>query len=236
MSRTVLGWVAVLFLVMGATGLWLAAKAMRQSGDVVSGVGSQEEPDPTYRKLPANASEPWLTQFSLTERSGKMVSSKDLEGQVYVTSFFFSACPSVCLQQNQKIREIEQSYGAKGVKFVSITCDPDTDTPERLREYADKLGADKKDWLFLTGDLTYIRRVAGEMFQVALDKQTHSERLFVTDKWGNIRGKFHWNQLDEVTSLRLMLDKLLAETEPPAELKDKKPAVSATKPAADEPA
>ena len=235
MSRTVLGWVAMLFLVMGATGLWLAAKAMRQSTDVVSGVGSQSEADPSYRKLPANASEPWLKEFSLTERSGKMVSSKDLEGQVYVTSFFFSACPSVCLQQNQKIREIEQSYGGKGVKFVSITCDPDTDTPQRLREYADKLGADKESWLFLTGDLTYIRRVAGEMFQVALDKQTHSERLFVTDKWGNIRGKFHWNQLDQVTALRIMLDKLLAETEPPAELKDK-PVDPANEPVADEPA
>jgi cytochrome oxidase Cu insertion factor (SCO1/SenC/PrrC family) len=161
--------------------------------------------------------EPWLTEFTLTERSGKKISSRELAGQVYVTSFFFSSCPATCLQQNLKIREIEEEYGPKGVKFVSITCDPEIDNPARLREYADKLGARQDDWLFLTGELVYTRRVAGEIFRIPLDKQTHSERLFVTDKWGKIRGNFAWNKLDQVTALKVELDKLLAETEKPAE-------------------
>ena len=84
-------------------------------------------------------------------------------------------------------------------------------------EYADKLGARQDDWLFLTGELTYTRRVAGEIFRIPMDKQTHSERLFVTDKWGTIRGNFAWNKLDQVTALKAELDKLLAETEKPAE-------------------
>jgi cytochrome oxidase Cu insertion factor (SCO1/SenC/PrrC family) len=156
-----------------------------------------------------------MTGFTLTERSGKEVQWKELEGQVSVTSFFFSSCPALCLQQNQKVREIQRSYQGKDVVFVSITCDPDIDTPTRLREYADKLQADHQQWLFLTGELTYIRRVAGELFRVPMDKQTHSEKLIVADKWGNIRDSFHWNKLDEVTKLRLLVDKLLAETEEP---------------------
>ena len=77
--------------------------------------------------------------------------------------------------------------------------------------YAVKAG----QWLFLTGKLIYIRRVAGELFSVALDKQTHTERLIVCDKWGKIRGTFHWNKLNEITELKLLAHKLLAETEPP---------------------
>ena len=62
----------------------------------------------------------------------------------------------------------------------------------------------RQQWLFLTGELIYIRRVAGELFGVPLDKQTHTERLIVSDKWGNIRGTFHWNKLDEMTELKLL--------------------------------
>ena len=112
-------------------------------------------------------------------------------------------------------REIQQAFTGQDVVCLSITCDPDIDTPERLREYAGKLAAPPEQWLFLTGKLIYIRRVAGELFSVALDKQTHTERLTVCDKWGKIRGTFHWNKLDEVTELKLLVAKLLMETEPP---------------------
>ena len=123
----------------------------------------------------------------------------------------------MCLQQSQRVGELQTAFAGKDVVFLSITCDPDTDDPERLREYADRLGADREQWLFLTGRLIYIRRVAAELFSVALDKQTHSEKLLVHDKWGNPRGQFHWNKLDEVTQLKLLVGKLLAETVPPPE-------------------
>jgi protein SCO1 len=136
-----------------------------------------------------------------------------------VVSFFFSSCPANCLRQNMQVRDVEQAYTGKDVVCVSITCDPDIDSPERLAEYAVKLNASSDQWLFLTGKLIYIRRIAGELFGVALDKQTHTERLIVCDKWGKIRGTFLWNKLDEMAQLRILVDKLLAETEPPADEK-----------------
>jgi protein SCO1 len=160
--------------------------------------------------------------FTLTERSGKEVQWKDLEGKVRVVSFFFSSCPANCLQQNLKVREIQRAYAGKDLACVSITCDPDIDSPPRLREYAAKLEAPDDQWLFLTGRLIYIRRVANELFGVALDKQTHTERLIVCDKWGRQRGAFLWNRLDEMAQLRLLVDKLLAETEPPPDAADGK--------------
>ena len=179
--------------------------------------GSAAERDMSYQKLPTDSGSDWLTGFTLTERSGREIQWQDLVGKVRVTNFFFSSCPATCLQQSQKVGEIQKAYAGKDVVFLSITCDPDTDDPERLREYANKLGADQEQWLFLTGRLIYIRRVATELFRVALDKQTHVERLIVSDKWGNMRGEFHWSKLDEVTQLKLLVDKLLAETAPPAE-------------------
>jgi cytochrome oxidase Cu insertion factor (SCO1/SenC/PrrC family) len=216
MNRQILGWLAVLFLVMGGTIVWIG---LRYAGAVARGSnGSASEPDLTYLNKPADASQPFLAHFTLTDQAGKTVASKSLAGEVYVTNFFFSSCPGTCLQQNQKIREIAREYGGKGVRFLSITCDPEIDSPERLQEYATKLEADTKHWSFLTGDLSYIRRVAGEIYRIPLDKQTHSERFFVTDKWGNIRENFAWNKLDQITQMKLLLDKLLAETEEPAEL------------------
>jgi protein SCO1 len=179
--------------------------------------GSVSVVDAEYQKMPPGANADWLTSFSLTERSGKVVQWDELAGKVRVVSFFFSSCPASCLQQNYKTRDLQQNYAGKNVVFASITCDPDTDTPERLSEYANKLNADPAQWLFLTGRLAYIRRVASELFSVGLDKQTHSERFIVCDKWGKVRGTFVWNKLDEITELKLLVEKLLAEESPPAD-------------------
>ncbi len=212
MSRAILAWLALLLVVTGVTGIVLGVKY----ADAVSGTGSQAEVDPTYLKAPADASQKWLEEFTLTDQSSRKVRSQDLAGQVYVTNFFFSSCPGTCLQQNQKIEEIARQYGPKGTRFLSITCDPEIDDPGRLAEYGSKLKANPEHWSLLTGQLLYIRRIASEIYSIPLDKQTHSERFFVTDKWGKLRGQFSWNQLDEITDMRLLLDKLLAETEPPA--------------------
>jgi protein SCO1/2 len=193
----------------------VALKVMRDRGSGAIGYGSEAVVDPEYQKLPADSEAEWLTDFTLTERNGKAVRWSDLADKVRVVSFFFSSCPANCLQQNMKVREIERAYAGKNVVCVSITCDPDVDSPERLNEYSVKLEATKDQWLFLTGKLIYIRRVAGEIFNVALDKQTHTERLIVCDKWGRIRGSFLWNKLDEMAQLRILVDKLLEETEPP---------------------
>ena len=219
MNRSLLLLLAIASLATGGTGFVLGSMYIER---LRMTPGHASEPDPEYRRHPADASSKWMTGFTLTERSGKQVHWKDLQGKVTVTSFFFSSCPATCLQQNQKVREIQQAYRGKDVVFLSITCDPEIDTPERLREYADRLRADKAQWLFLTGDLPYIRRVAGELFGVPLDKQTHSELLIVGDKWGNLRDRQHWNKLDEVTKLKQRVDQLLVESEEPADLIEEK--------------
>ena len=147
-----------------------------------------QNPDPSHPP----EDEEWLSRFELTERSGQLVKSEQLRGQPYVVSFFFSTCPSICVQQNQKLKELQAAFEGEGVKFVAISVDPETDTPEVLTEYAARFGADPEQWLFMTGDLTYIRRVGGEIFRQPVNKQFHTERFVLVDPEGKIEGFYNW--------------------------------------------
>jgi cytochrome oxidase Cu insertion factor (SCO1/SenC/PrrC family) len=208
MSKALFGWLALMLIVMGSIGLALAWRASQAGRS-----GSSSEPD--YRRVPSSASAPWLTSFTLTERSGKNVGTQDLQGKVHVTNFFFSTCPGPCLTQNKKFEEVQLQYGEQGVQFLSISCDPEVDDPARLRVYSQKFTIKGDSWWFLTGNLLYIQRIAAEMYQVPLDRQTHTERFLVSDKWGNLRGQYHWSKPAEMTDMKSLLDKLLAETSPP---------------------
>lgn len=162
----------------------------------------------TVTKPPGGAE--WLTNFSLTERSGEQVSSDDLKGQPYVVSFFFSTCPSICVMQNQKIQQLQTEFEDQGVRFVAISVDPETDTPEQLREYAKRYKADEDQWLFMTGDLTYIRRVGAEVFKVAVDEKFHTEKLILVDPAGEISGYYTWTDDRQFEQLKTDIEKMIA--------------------------
>jgi cytochrome oxidase Cu insertion factor (SCO1/SenC/PrrC family) len=207
-------WVALLCFVMGGTLFLLAYRRMQPP---VREVGSVQTVDTSYRRIPADASQKWLTEYTLTDASGHQFHSQDLTGQVHVVSFFYATCPGICLRMNSKKAEIAKEFGPQGVKFVSISVDPEVDTPDKLRDYANGLNADRNDWVFLTGDQTYITRVGGEVYGVSAQRQTHVERFLVFDKWGKKRGEYNWSKPVETTEMKLLLTKLLAETEAPPE-------------------
>jgi protein SCO1/2 len=207
-------WVALLCFVMGGTLFLLAYRRMQPP---ISDTGGLATVDTSYQRKPADASQPWLKEYTLVDGSGHEFHSSDLAGKVHVVSFFYSTCPGICLRMNSKQAEMAQEFGPEGVKFVSISVDPEVDTPTKLREYSNSLGAKKDQWVFLTGELNYLQRVGAEVYTVAVDKQTHVERFLVFDKWGKQRGQFRWNKPVETTEMKLLLTKLLAETEPPPE-------------------
>jgi protein SCO1 len=172
--------------------------------------------DPTIEdSLPTHPpeDEEWLSRFELTERSGKTVSSEDLLGQPYIVSFFFSTCPSICVQQNQKLQELQTEFAGQGIRFVAISVDPETDTPERLQEYAARFGADQDQWLFMTGELNYIRRVGAEVFRQHADKQVHTERFILVDAEGQIEGFYNWPEKLQLEKLRAKIRELLSNKE-----------------------
>jgi cytochrome oxidase Cu insertion factor (SCO1/SenC/PrrC family) len=153
---------------------------------------------------------PPLTEFELTERSGKSFRSADMNGRVWVASYFFTTCPGQCLRLNANLQLLASEPDLKDVTFVSITCDPENDTIEALRAYADRFKADPERWLFCRGDLAYIQRVAKGM-GVFLSLKGHQDYAIVIDKNGKIRGMFDATSQSQTQRLRSLLLECLAE-------------------------
>ncbi len=163
--------------------------------------------------ITAAALGPPLTEFELTERSGRPFRSADMRGSVWVAAYFFTTCPGSCIRLNENIQFMHNLPELNEVTWVNITCDPDTDTLEALRDYAGRWQADAERWLFCRADLDYTQRVAGGM-KLFLSYKGHQDRVVVIDKAGKIRGMFDATSKSDCQRLRTMLLECLQE-EPP---------------------
>jgi protein SCO1/2 len=93
-------------------------------------------------------------QFALTAESGERVTLSDLRGKVLAVTFIYATCTDTCPLLTAKMVEIQRRLGRDFgplVQFVSITVDPEVDTPAVLRAYAREQGANVDGWRFLTG-------------------------------------------------------------------------------------
>ena len=110
---------------------------------------------------------------------------------------------------NQALAAWQHTHPNADVHFVSITCDPDNDTPEALKKYAEHFKADPKRWTFLTGDMQAIQRIGQDSFKIAVVKGDHTDRACVVDRNGKVRGRFRLTEPDQAE----MLDRLLTVVE-----------------------
>lgn len=160
--------------------------------------------------IPASLVGPPLTEFELTERSGKPFRSLDMRGRVWVASYFFTTCPGQCLRLNANIQVLSNLPELKDVTWVSITCDPDTDTLPALQAYADRWKADPNRWLFCRADLDYTQRVAKGM-NLYLSLKGHQDYAIVIDKHGKVRNVYDGTSASESARLHTKLLELLKE-------------------------
>ena len=158
----------------------------------------------------------WIREFHLTDQDNQPFFSRDLTGQVWIGNFFFTTCPGICPEQNRYLAALQKRLGDEHpAHIVSISSDPNTDTPTVLSQYANEIGADTDSWTFCTSDKPIlIKRIGGEFFKAHSDGGHHSSRLFVVDRFGNVRGDFDWQDpADEVKMLEL-IDQLNKEQVP----------------------
>jgi protein SCO1 len=172
--------------------------------------------DPGQRKIiaemvqGAKKEEGWLKEFEFTERSGKLVKSEDLRGEPYIACFFFSTCPGTCTRQSNRMQLLQNKFKGKPIKFVSISVDPEIDTPEVLAEYAEKFQADPTRWLFFTGDMDYIIKVGTEKFFLGeVKKRGHPDRFCLVNAQGDLVGKYEWQEKEEFDLLIQHANELL---------------------------
>ena len=135
--------------------------------------------------------------FTLTSQDSKPVALADFRGKAVALTFIFTACPDICPMMTQKMVDVQDALGAEfGTKiaFVSITLDPERDTPEVLKDYAQFWGAKPEGWTFLTGSLEAVRDVTrryGVFFAKKDDGSVeHSQLTTLVDHDGQMRVQY----------------------------------------------
>lgn len=151
--------------------------------------------------------------FSLTAHTGTPINLDDLQGKVWVTNFFFTTCRSICPVMQENMVEVQKVFaGNPRVRIVSFTVDPERDTPEVLRAYAQRKGAIPGQWTFVTGEKKAIYRLARQGFKLAAEDVPeeiqgtrhdfiHSEKFVLVDSQGRIRGYYSGLDMEQVRQL-----------------------------------
>ncbi len=172
--------------------------------------GSLKESQKFSDATPVSLGEP-AAKFELTDQEGNQFDSASLKGKVWMGSVFFANCPGPCFRENQAIADILREIDDPNFVAVSLTCDPENDTPAALEHYADRFEADPQRWKFLTGDMNVIKRVGTKTFFLPVEIGVHSERGVVFDRQGRLRGSYHLLQEDRVERLKKLIRDVLAE-------------------------
>lgn len=151
-----------------------------------------------------------LHDFRLTEASEKPVTRSDLHGQVWVAGFVFTRCAGTCPIITHYMSQLQELLPARAdLKLVSISVDPDYDTPAVLRAYAGKYHADRARWWFLTGPKAEIYRLTREAFRLTVDDEAgteeepvlHSAKLVLVDRAGQVRGYYDGTDMASIRQL-----------------------------------
>lgn len=212
-------------LVVGGASVWvfqnrakLAAACLNTINGVTSKVAHLNEPfgigSAVISKNPVVGIVP---EFTLTERSGRLVKNTDLLGSYWVANFIFTRCATSCPVSTAEFVRLQADLPEE-VRLVSFSVDPDYDSPEVLAAFAERAGADPDRWLFLTGEKLTMYRHVREGFHLAVEgnseprpgwEVTHSPRFALVDPKGRIRGYYESDKPEEKVRLREDIARLL---------------------------
>lgn len=137
-----------------------------------------------------------IPDFEYTTQDNDTLGLNDLEGKWWIADFIFTNCTSVCLPMTSNMVYLQEELKSEGidVELVSFSVDPDYDSPEVLKEYAEEYDADLSNWTFLTGyDFQTIKELSIKTFRSLLqepeegdDQVTHGTRFFLVNPDGKI--------------------------------------------------
>ena len=159
-----------------------------------------------------------VPHFQLVNQEGQPFDSAQLAGKIWIADFIYTTCPGPCPMISMRMSELQKPLEKTDVHLVSFSVDPEKDTPEVLRGYAEKLRAEPKRWDFLTGAKSAIYDLSHKGFRLAVSDGSdeagipvHSTRLVLVDRHGEIRGYYEATETDAVTKLLADTSHLLRE-------------------------
>lgn len=141
--------------------------------------------------------------FELTSQDGTRVALDDYRGKVVAVTFIFASCMDTCPLLTAKMAQVQDELGADfatRIAFVSITVDPERDTPDVLKQYAQTFGANPAGWAFLTSTSEEIRDVTRRygifMSKTAAGDVDHTFLTSLVDSRGTLRVQYLGTRFD----------------------------------------
>ena len=144
-----------------------------------------------------------VANFTLMNQDGRVVTLADLSNHVWVADIIFTRCAGSCPIMSGQMKSLQDALPANSpVRLVTLTTDPDFDTPPVLKKYSERFSADPGRWMFLTGTKEEIGKLAGDSLKLsavpvkpedrqnAADLFIHSTIFVVVDKQARLRGVF----------------------------------------------
>jgi protein SCO1 len=134
-----------------------------------------------------------VPDFKLTDSEGHSFTSSLLKGKVWVADFIYTSCPGPCPMMTSRLHKVQQQVrGDSDVRLVSISVDPQHDSPAALNDFARRFGGPTEDWVFLTGSPETIHLLAHDVFHLGdlIGNMDHSTKFVLVDKQRTIRGYY----------------------------------------------
>ena len=159
--------------------------------------------------------------FSFLKQDSSMVSQQETQGRVYVAEYFFTSCKGICPKMNKNMKAIYEKFKTdSNFLVISHTVNPEVDSLPVMRHYADSMGANTKNWWFVTGSKEALYKAARESYMLDdpknssknIDEQfLHTQFFTLVDRLGRVRGVYDGIKKDEVEQLIHDISELIAE-------------------------
>ncbi len=156
-----------------------------------------------------------IPNFSFTNQFGDEVSNEDVKNKLYVANFFFTSCPSICIELTNNLKIVQNAFDDE-IIILSHSVDPEIDTVERLMKYQEINEIDGNNWYLLRGDINEIIKMAqlGYFAIAYVDSHVensliHTENIVLVDNQQRIRGVYNGTSELEMSYLIDDINKLL---------------------------
>lgn len=148
--------------------------------------------------------------FKFINQDGKEITSEFTKDKIYVTDYFFTTCKSICPIMSNRLKTVYETFrNEPSVLILSHTVDPETDTPEQLKNYANQHGVNDKRWQFLTGSKPELYALARKSYLLNAEEGNggeedfiHTQNFALIDKEKHIRGFYDGTDSLDVERLK----------------------------------
>ncbi len=190
-------WVSLVVLVFGILFVPLIVERIR-SGTIVQNdrlsAGVVKEP---LSYLVLGGKRRKVPPFAFYDQDSMLITNADYRNKVYVVEFFFTSCPSICPLMTRNLVHLQDTFGdSDNFGIASFSINPRYDTPEVLKEYAEKYGITDIDWHLMTGERDSIYQLANAGFNIYAAEAPdvpggfeHSGLFALVDKDGYLRSR-----------------------------------------------